>query len=90
MLLGAPAGTTRIVGKSQGYAGLAIRDEKINCTVNGPNTPAMVTAWFPTPAEIEAMHAGAPIHVRIIGNIPPPMMVMVGEVPAEELPEIRG
>ena len=45
-------GATRIVGKSQGYLGLAIRDETVNCTVNGPDTPAMVTAWLPTPAEL--------------------------------------
>ncbi len=80
MEVAAIEGTTRIVGKSQGYLGLPIRDEVINCTVNGP-TPAMVTAWKPTPAELAALNAGASVHVRILGQMPPPMMVEVGPVP---------
>jgi hypothetical protein len=87
MEVGAIEGATRIVGKSQGYLGLPIRDEVINCTVNGTATPAMVTAWKPTPAELEALNAGASVHVRILGQIPPPMNVMVGPVP-EMLPDM--
>jgi hypothetical protein len=47
----------------------------------------MVTAWKPTPAELEALNAGASVHVRILGQIPPPMNVMVGPVP-EMLPDL--
>lgn len=83
MLSGAPQGTTRVIGRSQGYLGLAIRDEAVNCPVNGPDTPAMVTAWHPTPAEIAALDAGAPILVRILGRSHPPIMVMVGDPPQE-------
>lgn len=72
---------TRVVGKSQGYIGLPIRDVTINCTVNGANTPAMETAWFPTPAELAALQAGAPVLVRILGTAPPPMFVETGDVP---------
>lgn len=82
MEIGRILGCTRVVGASQGYFGLPIRDELINCSVNGPNTPAMVTAWFPTPEEIAAIQAGAPIHVRILGKVPPPMMVSTGQVPS--------
>lgn len=74
-------GCTRVVGKSQGYLGLAIRDETYNCTVNGPDTPVMVTAWDPMPDERERIDRGAPILVHITGNSPPPMWVSVGEVP---------
>jgi hypothetical protein len=81
MQVGCIEGATRIVGKTQGYLGLPIRDEKITCAVNGPNTPAMITAWVPTPAELEALSAGAAIHVRILGSLPPPMNVFVGPVP---------
>lgn len=83
MQVGVIEGATRIVGKSQGYLGLPIRDERIHCTVNGPGTPAMITAWLPNPAELAALNAGAAIHVRILGQVPPPMMVSVGPVPAE-------
>ncbi|MBA5778146.1 hypothetical protein H2509_13530 [Stappia sp. F7233] len=76
-------GATRIVGKSQGYLGLPIRDEAVSCNVNGDGTPAMVTAWQPTPAELAALNAGASVHVRILGTVPPPMMVSVGPVPSD-------
>lgn len=81
MQVGVIRGATRIVGRSQGYNGLPIRDEVVHCTVNGPETPAMITAWIPTPAELEALNAGAAVHVRILGHVPPPMAVEVGPLP---------
>lgn len=81
MQIGMVEGATRLVGKSQGYRGLPIRDERVVCAVNGPDTPAMVTAWLPTPAELEALNRGASVHVRILGTVPPPMLVEVGPVP---------
>jgi hypothetical protein len=82
MQIGRITGATRVIGKAQGYMGLPLRDEKINCAVNGPATPAMVTAWLPTPKELEALNAGAPVHVRILGEHHPPIMVEVGAIPA--------
>jgi hypothetical protein len=41
----------------------------------------MVSAWLPTPAELEAINAGAPVHVRIAGTVPAPMFVNTGEAP---------
>lgn len=75
------AGATRVIGKSQGYIGLPVRDEMTNCTVNGPGTPEMVTAWEPLPDELERLKAGAPILLKILGTQHPPVMVEVGEVP---------
>lgn len=87
MLIKRIEGATRVVGKAQGYLGLPIKDEvaeiadiTIECTVNG-KTPAMVTAWEPTPEELAALMRGASVHVRILGNVPPPMMVEVGPIP---------
>ncbi|GEP11670.1 hypothetical protein MMMDOFMJ_4310 [Methylobacterium gnaphalii] len=81
MQIGRPEGTTRVLGRSQGYLGLPIRDETINCSVGGPETPAVTTAWIPTPDEVAAIVAGAPIHVRILGTVHPPIMVSIGEPP---------
>lgn len=81
MDIGHIEGCTRVAGKSQGYRGLPIRDEVVNCPVNGPDTPRMVTAWLPTPAELAALNAGASVHVLILGRVPPPMLVEVGPVP---------
>lgn len=81
MQIGHIEGATRVIGKSQGYLGLPIRDELIDCAVNGAGTPAMVTAWLPTPAELAALNSGAAIHVRILGVAHPPIMLEVGEPP---------
>lgn len=81
MMIGRIEGCTRVLGKSQGYLGLPVRDLVIADAVNGPGTPAMETAWLPTPAEIEKIRAGAPIILRLIGSGHPPAMIDVGEVP---------
>jgi hypothetical protein len=76
-------GATRVIGKSQGYLGLPLRDEVIACSVNGDGTPAMVTAWQPTPDELARLNAGASVHLRILGVAHPPVMVEVGPAPVE-------
>lgn len=81
MEIGRIEGCTRVIGKSQGYYGLPVRDEVQNDTVTGPDTPVMVTAWFPTPDELAALIAGAPVHLRIVGTGHPPVMLGVGDVP---------
>lgn len=81
MQIGRILGATRVLGKQQGYMGLPIRDEAINCKVNGEGMPSMVTAWHPTPKELEALNNGAPVHVRILRTMHPPIMVEIGEVP---------
>ena len=81
MLIGRIEGATRVLGKSQGYIGLPIKDTVINCANHGPDTPVMITAWFPTPAELVALAAGAPIHVTILGRAHPPMMLSTGKIP---------
>lgn len=83
MQVGRIKGATRVLGKSQGYIGLPVRDELINCAVNGDRTQCMVTAWLPTPKELELLNAGASVHVIIIGTVHPPIMVGVGELPEE-------
>ena len=72
MQIGMIEGATRVIGKAQGYIGLPLRDEVINCSVGGEGTPAMVTAWHPTPDELAALNRGSAVHVRIIGQGHPP------------------
>lgn len=87
MEIGRIEGATRVLGKSQGYLGLPVRDEVVRCTVNGSATPCMTTAWLPSPDELAALLAGAAIHVRILGTAHPPIMVGVGVVPADPVEE---
>ena len=75
------AGCTRVLGAPVGWTpessgpcnGLPIRDE-----ING-DIPVMISAWEPTPAEMEAIAAGAKVHHRIVGTGHPPVMLYVGE-----------
>jgi hypothetical protein len=81
MMVARIEGATRHIGESQGYDGLPVRDEVVHCTVNGPGTPCMVTAWTPTQQELAALIAGASIHVCILGTAHPPITVSVGPTP---------
>ncbi|MEO0485284.1 MAG: hypothetical protein AAF092_05175 [Pseudomonadota bacterium] len=75
------AGATRVIGEGQGYLGLPILDAKIDCAVNGPDTPTMTTAWRPSAEELKALANGAPIYVTLLGRAHPPIMLGVGPEP---------
>ena len=83
MQIGRIEGATRVLGKQQGYLGLPLRDGLVDCPVNGSRTPAMTTAWMPTPEELAALAAGASVHVSLLGTAHPPILVDVGEPPKE-------
>jgi hypothetical protein len=81
MQIGRIEGSTRILGKAQGYAGLPVRDEVYELIEDGERWPSMVSAWHPTPKELEDLNAGAAVHIRVLGGTHPPMQVFVGEPP---------
>jgi hypothetical protein len=76
-------GATRVLGESQGFLGLPIRDEVIETSVGDTieQMPSMVSEWEPTPQEYAAILAGAPIQIRLLGSQHPPIMVLVGDIP---------
>lgn len=78
MDIGLIRGHTRVIGASQGYLGLPLRDVTLNCSVNGEDTPAMESAWFPSRDEVDRIAAGEPIILRILGTQHPPVMLLVG------------
>ena len=80
MIIGRIEGATRVLGKSQGYLGLPLKDVLISSTVDGPETPAMETAWIPNPDEIERINAGAPVILRVLVTAHPPVMIEVGNL----------
>ena len=77
MLVKVIEGCTRIAGRDQGYLGLPLRDVRINCSVNGPNTPAMEIAFEPTPTELKDLQEGKNLVLRILGATPPPIAMWV-------------
>lgn len=97
MEIGRIKGATRVLGKSQGYYGLPVRDEAKNLgdlphmllmlgsnQVDGDNVPTMQTVWFPSPDELARLNAGAGIHVSLVGMAHPPISVTIGEAPKPE------
>ena len=80
MQVGMIKGHTRILGKSQGYRGLPVRDEVDD------GVPQMVTVWHPGPNDVAAIQAGASIYLRILGTKHPPVIITVGDAP-EQLQE---
>lgn len=82
------SGTTRVLGKLQGFLGLPVRDQVIEDTTVGM-VPTMTTAWTPTPEELSKLNRGANVQVRLFGINHPPIMVEVGEVPSDEDHDMR-
>ena len=82
MMIARIPNATRVIGKRQGYLGLPLRDEKRSTAVDGPETPVMVTAWEPTPDELERLVKGAYVHLAVVGTQHPPVLLEVGEVHA--------
>jgi hypothetical protein len=74
-------GATRYLGAPRGWepdkdgdcSHLAILD----VPSDSGGSPAMISAWEPTPKELEALNAGAPVYLQIIGSAHPPVMVWV-------------
>lgn len=75
-MINAIQGATGRIGKEQGYLGLPLRDEV------GPHGPQVVSSWQPTPAELNALNAGAPIHLTVLGQGHPPVTLGVGPIPS--------
>ena len=63
-------GATRVLGESQGYLKLPVRDDGV-----------MFTAWEPTPDELKCLMLGAPVILMIAGTQHPPVALSVGDVP---------
>lgn len=81
MLIGKIQGATRTLGLEQGYEGLPLRDESMYDPVSKCAVPVMVSSWEPTPADLAALNAGAPLHLHIVGTAHPPIMLAVGPTP---------
>ena len=79
-------GFTRLLGKSQGYLGLPVKDTAVYDNVQDKHLPAIVTAWQPDPEELAALNEGASIRVQLIGTDicsgqHPPIVLSAGPVP---------
>lgn len=80
MIVAMIEGADVVIGKSQGYIPLPIRIEPVE-EKNLGLTTTLVSAWTPTPAELEELNAGANIHVRLYSDVHPPINVSVGKRP---------
>lgn len=78
MLIARIEGANRVCGKSQGFLGLPVRDEKVTLP-DGTEANVMHMAFELTPGEFTAMMAGGKIIVSVIGDNPQPIMLGVGK-----------
>lgn len=84
MLVGRIQGFTRDLGRPEGWdeardglcGSLPIKDEPYEGGLN-----QMISAWEPTPEELERLALGAPVLLRVVGVVHPPVMMTVGKVP---------
>lgn len=73
-------GFTRELGKAQGFIPLPVKDDITETVGQGPQN-TMTSSWEPTPAELEAINAGAPIYLTVWGTGHPPVALTVGPIP---------
>lgn len=89
MIAGTIAGATRVLGAPKGW----------NATKDGPchglpivetrterGQACMVSAWIPSPEELERLNAGAMIELCVMGIVHPPVGMSVGAVPTPPAP----
>ena len=79
MLIKRITNATRVLGKSQGYIGLPIRDVATVDKTTGVLVNRMISAWELTPDEIDRLKQGATIYLHVLGTEHPPVMIKVGE-----------
>ncbi len=71
-----------IIGRSQGYLGVAVHYGTIIDVVAGAETPCLTTAWTPTPEQLAKLNAGGNIVLRQINIVNlPPMTLDVSDPP---------
>ena len=79
------SGTTRTLGKSQGYLGLNIRDEFI------VGIPVMSSSWEFTPEDVIKLTNGGFVHLMLLGNyreISPCSLIKLFVTGTEELNDL--
>lgn len=78
-------GATRVLGAPKGWnrdrdgecEGLPIREARLES-----GQPVMISAWKPTPDELDRLNRGAAVELAVCGIVHPPVSMSVGEVPA--------
>jgi hypothetical protein len=66
---------TRLLGESQGYRGLPVKDILLNDSVNGQGTPCMVSEWAPSQEELKYLSEGGTIKLYVLGSNHPPVRI---------------
>ena len=71
---------THIIGRSQGYLGLAVNFGTYHDPVQKVETPRLRTAWTPTPDELAKLNAGGSVVFELINIVQhPPCKAWVTE-----------
>lgn len=82
MIIGIPEGHNVVAGREQGYQGLPMRVGTIRTALKDGTVfeaSCMVVRMVPTRAEREAIARGEDVFIRMLGTMPPPLTVGVGD-----------
>lgn len=71
-----PAGYTRVLGRSQGFIGLPVKDAVMECDVGGP-VETMTSEWELSPQDIAEIVEGGRIRITLQGTAHPPILVSI-------------
>ena len=72
MMIQRITGCTRVLGQTQGYLGLPIKD-----AITESGHAIMLSAWEPTPDEIALINQGGKIILTVLGTAHAPVMLHV-------------
>lgn len=67
------ANASRVLGQSQGYIGLPLRDDTLETAAG--RVECMISSWQPTPAELKALNEGGSVYLTVLGSAHPPVML---------------
>lgn len=82
MIIGIPDNHNVVAGRSQGYHGLPMRVQRLLTQLKDGQvfeSDCMITKWLPTKEELARLAVGEAVYVRMLGNVPPPIDVGVGD-----------
>lgn len=88
MIIGRIQGATRVLGKpidwDQEHPDTSCGSLPILDVGPEHGGPFMVSAWFPSPEEVERLRAGQPIYLSVYGSVHPPVALWVPEISNQE------
>jgi len=80
------AGAIKVIGREQGFLGLAVHFTTTFDTGIQQECPCLQTAWTPSPDELAILNSGGNVMVQLLAHQHPPIAVYVDYAPTTSMP----